>query len=269
VPLVPYSRLDAKLHWAGARMDGDPTLAIIDALVHDRDVVVDAGADWGIYALRLAELVGLPGRVHAFEPNPLSHERLTTVVELDPQVRVHAAALSDRAGTATLHVPVDAGEAIGPLGSLRALGDVPCETVEVATVTLDDALGGDAERVSFVKVDVEGHELAVLHGAERLLASARPALLVEIEHRHAGDRMGATFDYLASLGYAASAVTARGLLPFAEFDLERDQLAHLDGGLQGDVPREYVHDFLFLPADQPTPSSLSDLAVAARTTSQE
>jgi FkbM family methyltransferase len=250
-------------------MGGEPALAVIDALVHEGDGVVDAGADWGIYTVRLAELVGPAGRVHAFEPNPVSLERLETVVGSEPQVRVHAAALSDRAGTATLHVPLDAGETLRPLGSLRAPGDVPCETVKVATVTLDSALGDDTQRISFAKIDVEGHELAVLRGAERLLTAARPALLVEIEHRHSGDQMGATFDYLASLGYAVSAVAADGLRPFEEFDLERDQLAHLADGLQGDVPREYVHNFLFTRGDQTTPSSLSDLAVAARTTSQE
>jgi hypothetical protein len=141
--------------------------------------------------------------------------------------------------------------------------------VEVATVTLDAALGDDADRVSFVKIDVEGHELPLLHGAQRTLATARPALLVEIEHRHSGRQMTDTFEHLAGLGYVASAIGPGGLVPLDEFDLERDQLAYLDGGFQGEMPREYVHDFLFVPAGQSTPSSLSASAIATRAASQE
>jgi FkbM family methyltransferase len=271
VLIAPYTRADAKLNWARRRTGGDPALAVVDTLAGYGEVVVDVGADWGVYATRLSDLVGPTGRVHAFEPHPLSRERLEAVTRSEPQVRVHGEALSDHEGTATLHVPVEDGEPVEALAGLSPRRGVQSQQVTVRTTTLDAALGEDAERVSFVKIDVEGHELAVLRGAERVLASARPRLLVEIEHRHAGDLMDATFEHMASLGYSASAVTPRGLVPIGEFDVEADQLAYLGHDFRDGTPREYVNDFVFVPEgrSQTTPSSPSARAVAARDADQE
>ena len=65
----------------------------------------------------------------------------------------------------------------------------------VATSRLDDFELGD---VGFVKIDVEGHELAVLQGATDLLKAQRPTLMVEIEH-HAG-RQGSLDEIVEFLG---------------------------------------------------------------------
>jgi hypothetical protein len=58
-------------------------------------------------------------------------------------------------------------------------------TMSVPLVSLDDALAGDAPRL--IKVDVEGHELDVLAGAQRTLADPRlQALIIEVNDNHAG-----------------------------------------------------------------------------------
>jgi len=196
--------------------------------------------------------------VHAFEPNPENLGFLREIAQAESNTRVHATALSDSSGSARLFVPVDDGRPVPAVGSLAPPRGADCETVVVETARLDDVLGADAARVSFVKCDVEGHELAVLRGAARMLAEARPSLLVEIERRHAGDRMEATFDYLAGLGYEAFAVGPDGPVPLAEFDVERDQLAFLggDGFETGAMPPGYVNDFFFRPSGA-GPSSAS------------
>jgi hypothetical protein len=55
--------------------------------------------------------------------------------------------------------------------------------------------------VSFIKIDVEGHELSVLEGGVRTIANNRPVLWVEIEQRHLSRPMSDVFEFIKSLGY--------------------------------------------------------------------
>jgi len=143
-------------------------------------------------------------------------------------------------------VPLVAGRPVTALASLGAPAPgVEHEVVAVPVVTLDAALAG-RRAPSLVKCDVEGLELEVLRGAERTLRAARPTLLVEIEQRHQAAPIDATFAYLRELGYEGWFFGPRGLAPLAEFDVERDQLAHLRPGVaEYGMPHGYVADFLF------------------------
>ena len=111
---------------------------------------------------------------------------------------------------------------------------------------LDDVLGDDVASVNFVKCDVEGHEQAMLEAPPRLL-EARPAVLIEIEQRHREAPIQQTFDRFADAGYEGYALGESGLIPIAEFDVERDQLALMTPGeLQPAPPPGYLNDFLFV-----------------------
>jgi hypothetical protein len=157
-------------------------------------------------------------------------------------------AVSDQSGSAELHVPLVDGQPVSAVGSLAEPAADDWATVTVETARLDDVLGDDAARVAFLKCDVEGHELAALRGAARTLAESRPLLLVEIERRHAGDRMDETFAHLADLGYEGFAIGPAGPVPLLDFDVERDQLAYLGDVFEaGAMPPGYVHDFFFAP----------------------
>jgi hypothetical protein len=71
-------------------------------------------------------------------------------------------------------------------------------------------------------------------------------LLVEIEQRHQDAPIGETFAHLAGLGYAGRYFGPHGLTALAQFDVERDQLAHLGPGVEEfGMPDGYVADFLF------------------------
>ena len=224
---------------------GGPGLALLDALVRPGDVVVDAGASFGLFTGRLSLLVGTGGTVHAFEPNPSCHAQLNGVASAGGNVVVHPVALSDRSGPGVLHVPLRNGRRTDALGRLAPNAAAEEVLVPVVTTRLDDVVPS----MTFMKCDVEGHELAVLRGAAETLARDRPALLVEIEWRHAGDDFEETFRLLADLGYVGRALRADGPVPLDEFDLERDQIAHLDDELEdGRMPRAYVNDFVFTPS---------------------
>ena len=73
------------------------------------------------------------------------------------------------------------------------------ETFEVKSKKLDSF--SFSNKISFIKVDVEGHELAVIRGAENTIKKNKPILLVEIEERHSQKKVSETLDYINSLGY--------------------------------------------------------------------
>jgi FkbM family methyltransferase len=241
--------LGARLTWIREKRRGDAALRALEVLVRPGTVAVDVGANWGFFAYHLARLVGPRGRVYAIEPDPRHLASLRAIQRRRPHLAIHPVGLSDRAGAAELHVPVVAGRRVDALASLavpRERAGVAHERVRVELARLDDLLPATTQ-VAFVKCDVEGHELAVLRGADGILRRHRPALLVEIEQRHQEGDIHRTFEHLAGLGYEGYQVRPGGLRPLAEFDLARDQLAFLGAEFMPyAMPDGYVHDFVFV-----------------------
>ena len=171
-------------------------------------VALDIGANLGEWTVPLARAVGADGRVVAFEPMPVAAKALAETARLNklPQVEIVPAAVSDRAGRAMLAVPkvtssaVDTGRA--HLGA-AASGQ---EAFEVDTVTVD-ALPAVAalSRLDLVKIDVEGHERAVLAAAAETLRRWRPAVVMETGHEGPGDRL-AIAAQLGGLGFEIAGI---------------------------------------------------------------
>ncbi len=121
-------------------------------------------------------------RVHAFEINP----ELTAGIKAlgRTNVEVVESGLSDRHGAATLFTPVLNGIPMTGWASLQP-GNCP-DTDEhreqaVVVATLDSY---QVTNVSFMKIDVEGHELEVLNGGRATIEATRPAILIEIKDRN-------------------------------------------------------------------------------------
>lgn len=240
-------RVSIRLRLLKKRLGRDLLLSVLDRLVHAGDVVVDIGANRGVYTQAMARRVGKGGRVVAVEPFPANVAALRKAFNRRGNVQVVDAALSDHHGPAELHVPRYDGRALDALASLR-LPDAPHDRVEIRLRTLDEVLGDAAPRVAFVKCDVEGHEGAVLAGAARTLQVAQPPAIIEIEQRHQPHPIDEHFEWLASFGYVGYFLQGGRLRPLAEFEVNRHQLAFLQGGfVPYGMPTEYVSDFLFVP----------------------
>jgi FkbM family methyltransferase len=238
--------LMARLWWARERRSGDRALEVVEGVVRRGDVVLDIGANLGLFAYRLAQLVGPDGEVHAFEPHPGQRENLVKIESTRRNVQFHAVALSAQPGTAEMAVPRVEGR---PDLALATLEQRPGETdrVEVRVETLDRMLGERRRPVAFVKCDVEGNERAVLEGAVELLEKDSPTLLIEIEQRHQSDDIRTTFRLLDEIGYDGYAVRRDGLAPVTQFDPERDQLRFVRAAPDAtEMPPDYVNDFLFV-----------------------
>ncbi|HMH16848.1 MAG TPA: FkbM family methyltransferase [Burkholderiales bacterium] len=148
-------------------------------LISPGSCVIDVGANIGIYALPWAA-GNADVTVHCFEPSPGVRSRLARNVALNrltARIRMHAEALSDHAGTATLYGSDD----MSSLNRGFYTGASEPVSTEVPLVRLDDILGIEGLPISLVKVDVQGHELEVLQGAEAVISRHRPALILEHE----------------------------------------------------------------------------------------
>lgn len=136
------------------------------------DIAVDVGANLGTTLLPLANAVGPTGRVIAFEPQPLMAQCLQASLTLNEcfNVRVISAALADRPGWARIPAPdVTKG---GNYGAM-ALGG---EGLQVPVMRLDDL---ELPSCALLKIDVEGFEWPVIHGAQQQLLRHRPVLYLE------------------------------------------------------------------------------------------
>jgi FkbM family methyltransferase len=157
--------------------------------------VLDVGAHVGYYTLVSAVLAGPSGRVHAFEPNPRNAEFLRRHVRINrlDTVRVEQAAVSDRAGTARFDFGTGSGT--GHLADAGAL--------EVRTLRLDDYCAEHALAPAAIKIDVEGAEMSVLHGARETLARHRPVLFLST---HGAEVHAASLAFLRGLGYRVAPI---------------------------------------------------------------
>jgi FkbM family methyltransferase len=162
-------------YWLGRYEPAE--VAIFTSLIASGATVFDAGAHVGYYTLIASRLVGATGHVVAFEPNPRNLIYLRRHVTLNDcaNVRVIAAAVADVAGHAAFQDGTRDAE-----GLLAAGG-----TLDVETVTLDAIAYGTPglPPPSVLKIDVEGAEQRVLAGAERLLAEAKPDILLSTHGR--------------------------------------------------------------------------------------
>lgn len=171
-------------------------------MIEPGGVVVDVGANFGYYAVRAAQAVGPSGRVHAFEPDPRAFALLERNVRDNgfENVRRAQAAVGDRDGEVLFHVMQESA-----FSSLSDTGrSAAREVVRLPITTLDEALDGAA--ITAAKVDVEGHEFAVLRGARQTLDRSPDALLMlEVTAKNLdAERRAALHDALAAR-YAAGA----------------------------------------------------------------
>lgn len=155
--------------------------------------VLDVGANMGSHTLAFSRFVGEDGMVCAFEPQRLIFQMLagTMAINSIKNVYCYQKAVGEKQGF--LKVPYIDYEKVTNWGSVPLGEWTEGESVEV--VAIDDM---NLPWYHFLKIDVEGMELAVLKGAQETIRKFRPYLYVE------NDREEKTKDliiYIDSLGY--------------------------------------------------------------------
>jgi FkbM family methyltransferase len=204
-------------------------------VIRPGDTVIDIGANLGYYTLLAGDLVGETGRVVAIEPNPDVFRRLTASIGVNgfthrTEARNVALAGSQETGTRRFFVPhgepkngrfVDPHEDETVLAVHGALTDVTLGSIDPA----------DFQRVDFIKIDVEGAELAVLDHLRPILEKFRPKLVCEINFArgYSWDDVAAAFgtDTLAFLDFDSTVKPLTRTMAETQ-QLGEDWLVYLD-----------------------------------------
>jgi len=169
------------LYWRGFNGDWEAgTIRIFSLLAREARVVLDIGANTGVYTL-LACSVSPAVRVVAIEPVPQIFDRLASNVQfnrLTDRCELHQVAVSDEVGMAEFHVPIGdmpTSASLRPDGFRGYRGQLI--TVELSTV--DSIVREFGTDVDLAKIDVEGFEDAVLRGMRQTLELSHPTIIIE------------------------------------------------------------------------------------------
>jgi FkbM family methyltransferase len=208
---------------------------------------IDVGANKGSYLWSLSRAVPR-GRVVAFEPQPVLARYLDEACRsagMD-NVQVEGAGCSLRSGHQQLAIPGGGESSPGASFEAAVAQRESCNYVTVPTHSLDDYFRENAAPIGAIKIDVEGHELSVLRGAERLLRMHRPTVVCECEQRHISQgRVQDVIDFMSSLGYQGMFLHRKKWIDAADFDPAIHQ--RQEGDRFWDAP-DYCNNFLFVPA---------------------
>ncbi len=161
------------------------TLTLFQNNLKKGDVILDIGANVGLFSLLGAKTVGNGGKIYAFEPSHDTFAALEANIELNgfqKNIIPQKIALSNRAGVIRLAMKDDA---------YKFMDEKATQGEEVPMIPLDDwAKTQGIDRVNFIKIDVEGAELLCFKGGENLLKTHRPIIIMECD-----DRWTKRFDY--------------------------------------------------------------------------
>ncbi len=170
----------------------EPELAYLNRIGPNRGVAIDVGANEGLFTYGLARLYE---RVHAFEINPALAARLQ---QWDSsRVEVHPVGLSRHEGTATLHTPYWQGRRLHGWASLESGGCPVAERYDEMQVAVRPLDAFDLQGVTFIKADVEGHEVELLAGGRETIKRNRPVILLEVKENN----LAAVRSFFEGIGY--------------------------------------------------------------------
>jgi FkbM family methyltransferase len=152
------------LHLAKNHIYEELETKFIKQTVKKNSIVIDVGANIGYYTLIFAKIVGKNGRVYAFEPAPSNFCLLKKNVEFNgfTNVELVQKAASNKTGQIKLFVTDDAGD------NRIYDSDDNRKSVRIDATTLDDFFQND-QALSFVKIDTQGADAAVVQGMARLM----------------------------------------------------------------------------------------------------
>lgn len=182
-----------------------PETKLCAQIIEKNMVVFDIGANIGYYTLLFSKLAGETGIVYAFEPIKKYYEHMLFHLKINKvqNVRPEKLILSSTEGKLTIFPGESSARIDLPQGDQSAWKKHLQETVE--TTTLDRYVQkNEIAKLNFIKIDVDGHEVAVLKGAEESIKKFYPVILLEFceEHQQGAGKSGKELlDLIISFGY--------------------------------------------------------------------
>jgi FkbM family methyltransferase len=225
---VDTNSIDATDLLLGWPVEPHATL-VFRCLLQPHAVVLDIGANFGLYTAIAASIVGKHGKLYAFEANPHTFDFLRRTlyanrVLSNPNIAAVNLLVSNRHGRGTLHYieQLLGGATVTDFGQL----DSPLldqwrsqlRSVDVEMTTIDEFLPPELQ-VDLVKIDVEGHEPFVMMGMEKTIArSPNIRFIIEFAESFLEHRLPAPdfLDYIHALGFRVCKILKHSALELHE-----------------------------------------------------
>jgi len=150
--------------------------------IGEKPCMVDAGAYIGDTIAEAVQIIPDIQQVYAFEADPVNYMELKRQYGSNCHVVTQQLALSDKLGTACFTVGYNCTSRTTGHYLDKTLSTEELPTVK--TVPLDYALRNVTDRISMIKIDVEGGEMAVLRGAEQRIRRDHPVIAVCVYHQN-------------------------------------------------------------------------------------
>jgi len=235
--LFPKLWLERELRFRPNHFDEE--FWLVPLLCDKQKTSIDIGANAGHYSYYMEKF---SRNVIAFEPNRDLWKNLNRI--LGSKVHLESAALSRTSSKAVMRIDQDNTG----VSTIEEKNDLSCVadksalvTREIETRALDSF---NLSNIAMIKIDVEGHEEAVLEGASDTLRRNQPALIIESEDRHNQGAPCRIAEYLAALGYRGFYLKNRRLCDFSTLDTEDTDPRNLGSGTP------YINNFIFIAAAQ-------------------
>lgn len=156
---------------------------------------LDIGANIGNHSLFFARYYE---QVFSFEPNPKTYKLLEYNASLAGNIRCFCIGLSDQDGRATLSTDPSN---IGASSLTKRPDQKPSLHQDIELRALDSIEEMQALSIGLIKIDVEGHELAVLEGGKRLIERTKPLILFEQHPMDFDNGISPVIERLREMGY--------------------------------------------------------------------
>ena len=194
----------------------DPEVELLSRFVAKGDVTIDVGANGANWTFWLHRVVGPEGRVFAFEADPyyaMATQHAIRILRLKG-AHLFPFGLSEKEELVPLRILDDSNQRVSGLGYVdREATRDQKEVTIVHLKPLDSLLAEfpEIQKTSLLKCDVEGYELFVFRGADQLLATARPTIILEIgNYEKQGYTASDVFDFFRKRSYSPFAIVPRG-----------------------------------------------------------
>ena len=256
----------ALLNWREARFYGrygEVELHLLEFLCRRDQDALDVGANDGSYVHYLRRHAR---RVIAFEPIPALARALRR--KFPRRVVVESLALSDKSGTVPLCMPVVDGVLVTGCSTVSTAATSTYPAHRAIDVPMDRLDNVYKDEVGFIKIDVEGHQQAVLDGAIQTIQRCRPRMLVEAEERLSPGGLQRAKAFFSGLGYNGYYVRKGRIEPIDSFSIKELQnpanLPDLTAPLeQRERFGSYIYNFIFLPPGE-SPEAVRRLSAHLR-----
>lgn len=222
-------------------------MLLIPYFLAPNSIFFDIGSNIGSYILVASKSI-VPSQIYAFEPIPELNKRLKV---LFPETHVHLLAISNANTTTQFKIPKINHTHFLTRGTLNTNfveeNEQSFKIIDVQTITLDHFCNEQkVQHIDLIKIDVEGHEYAVIKGALKTFEAFKPILIIEIEQRHHTENIADIMSHIKQLGYSCCYFDH---LSFSIKELAIDP-KYLQDKVNFGKNKHYIHNFIFIPNDK-------------------